>query len=84
VKGETMIKIITEEYDKDGKLIKRVTEERNEETKTVPYYPYYPGHNPDWYNPNWWKPQVWYTTGTSTTAYLKSETPEEQFKQEHY
>lgn len=47
-----MIKTITERFDKDGKLVERITvEETKDESTTVPSFPFnpYPWH--DWTHP---------------------------------
>ena len=45
-----MVKTITERFDKDGKLVERITvEETKDELTTAPFYPSYPW--PDWTQP---------------------------------
>jgi hypothetical protein len=51
-----MIKTITERFDKDGKLVERITvEETKDESTLNPSSPYYP-----WWSHDWMRPVVTY------------------------
>ena len=51
-----MVKTITERFDKDGKLVERITvEETKDEANMNPSSPYYP-----WWSHDWMQPTVKY------------------------
>lgn len=58
---------VVEEYDKDGKLIKKTTTitEGEKEIVNVPVYPTYP-YSPSTGDP-WWQNPVTYVTNSTTT-----------------